>query len=229
MSAEPQAFRDNGFIHGSEATLAPMSNAPLNPRVPACKEWAVIVRALLTGEQILDVRKGGIREPGRHFGLASPTFWLMPTVEHQRAELLKPAYERWVEETELAAPPARGIRIAGFADVVGVATVTDADPIAAIGGGLIWSAEYAASRLHWKRRDPLWVLLLRAYRLDEPIDIAWRNEYGGCSSWVDLPDLPADPRSRPHHVALSDEAFAARERGARQALEAFNLEFESPA
>ena len=37
--------------------------------VPAYKEWAVIVHALLEGEQILDVRKGGLREDGRRFGL----------------------------------------------------------------------------------------------------------------------------------------------------------------
>ena len=49
--------------------------------VPAYKEWAAVVRALLTGEQILDVRKGGIREEGRHFGIRSTRLWLYPTVE----------------------------------------------------------------------------------------------------------------------------------------------------
>ena len=59
---------------------------------PACKEWAVIVHALLEGEQIVDVRKGGLREEGRHFGLRATRFWLYPTAEHQRAELLKEPY-----------------------------------------------------------------------------------------------------------------------------------------
>src|SRR3989442_1398808 len=39
--------------------------------VPAFKEWAVIVHALLEGEQILDVRKGGLHEDERRFGLKS--------------------------------------------------------------------------------------------------------------------------------------------------------------
>ena len=44
--------------------------------VPAYKEWGVVVRALLAGEQVLDVRKGGIREEGRHFGVRSTRLWL---------------------------------------------------------------------------------------------------------------------------------------------------------
>ena len=58
---------------------------------PAYKEWATIVHALLTGEQVLDVRKGGIREDGRHFSVQATRFWLYPTAEHQKAELLEGA------------------------------------------------------------------------------------------------------------------------------------------
>ena len=42
---------------------------------PAFKEWAVIVHALLEGEQMLDVRKGGLREEGRHFAVHAPRVW----------------------------------------------------------------------------------------------------------------------------------------------------------
>jgi hypothetical protein len=35
----------------------------------AFKEWAVTVRALAEGEQLLTLRKGGIREPEKHFKL----------------------------------------------------------------------------------------------------------------------------------------------------------------
>src|SRR4029450_11696583 len=64
---------------------------------PALKEWAVIVHALLEGEQVLDVRKGGLREDGRHFGLQATRVWLYPTAEHQQPELLKPAYRHMVD------------------------------------------------------------------------------------------------------------------------------------
>lgn len=185
--------------------------APTRPSpVPALKEWAVIVSALLEGEQIVDVRKGGIREEGRHFGLQSTRLWLYPTYLHQDPGLLKPAYRAGVERTVAEAPPAEVVRIPGWADVVGVATLTEPDQLAAIDSKFIWTLEYAASRLKWKRRDPLWVLVLRTFVLDQPIDVPYRDEYGGCTSWVDVADLPADPAALASTPSLSDDAFEAR-------------------
>ncbi|MGZ4181579.1 MAG: DUF1802 family protein, partial [Solirubrobacteraceae bacterium] len=42
----------------------------------AFKEWAVTVRALAEGEQLVTLRKGGIREPERHFSLEYDRFFL---------------------------------------------------------------------------------------------------------------------------------------------------------
>jgi hypothetical protein len=178
--------------------------------VPALKEWAVVVRALLEGEQLLDVRKGGIREDGRHFGVQSTRCWLYPTVEHQKVELLRPAYRHWIDDTIAAAPPDRAIRIEGWADITGAIALTEPDDLAKIDGKMIWTGDYAASRLEWKRRDALWVLALRVHRLDEPVTLTWREEYAGCTSWVDLDGLPDDPTTLPSEPALSDESFNAR-------------------
>lgn len=177
---------------------------------PAFKEWAVVVRALLSGEQILDVRKGGLREEGRHFGLHANRLWLYPTAEHQKPELLKPAYRRWVDESDASTPGDGDIRVEGWADVVKIATITEPDDLAKIASKFIWTTDYAASRLNWKKRDPLWILALRAHRLVEPITVPWRDEYGGCTSWVELDGLPEDPSTIPSEPALSDESFAAR-------------------
>jgi hypothetical protein len=177
---------------------------------PAFKEWAVVVRALLAGEQILDVRKGGIREEGRHFDLQATRFWLYPTSEHQQPELLKPAYRRWVDDSAADVPPDRAIRVSGWADVTRVARVTEPEQLERLASRLIWSCEYAASRLHWKRHDPLWILALRAHQLTDPIVVPWRDDYRGCTSWVPLVDLPADPASLPSTPALTDATFASR-------------------
>ena len=168
----------------------------------------MIVRALLAGEQILDVRKGGVREEGRHFALRADRCWLYPTTEHQRPELVKPAYRRWIEPPSDAAPAT--IEIAGWADVVGVATITDPDALDAIDSKLVWTRAYVESRLEWKRRDALWVLALRTHRLLEPVHVPFESRYAGCSSWLELDDLPADPSELPSEPALTDESFAAR-------------------
>src|SRR5450631_3039789 len=125
--------------------------------VPACKEWAVIVRALLEGEQFLDVRKGGLREDGRHFAVRADRCWLYPTFEHQQPELVKPAYRRWLTDERGDVDP-QLVQIDGWADIVGVLTITEANELARLDSKLIWTPEYAASRLGWKSRQPLWVL-----------------------------------------------------------------------
>jgi hypothetical protein len=188
---------------------------------PALKEWAVVVHALLEGEQILDVRKGGLREDGRHFGVHANRVWLYPTAEHQQADLVRDAYRHWLDLAP-SSPVDGPIRIDGWADVVRVATITEQEQLDAIASKLVWTDDYAASRFNWKKRDPLWVLALRVHRLQEPLTVPWRDEYGGCTSWVDLDGLPDDPASLPAEPALSDVAFEARLKGAVDALPALH-------
>lgn len=184
--------------------------------VPALKEWAVIVQALVTGEQVLDLRKGGLHEDGRHFALRSTRCWLYPTSEHQRDELVAPAYRHWLELAP-GSPVGEAITLPAWAEVVAVAEVRDPTEVDAVADKTIWSREYAEQRLRWKRRDPLTVLALRVHVLDEPIVVPWSDDYGGCTSWVDLAELP-DPVTQAARPALSDEAFDARLAGVREVL-----------
>ena len=138
---------------------------------PALKEWAAIVHALLEGEQIVDVRKGGIHEDGRHFDVSTTRCWLSPTAEHQKAELLKPAYAHWVDLAD-ASPVGQPITVQGWADIVDVATITEPEHLDALDSKLVWARDYVESRFTWKRRDPLWVLVLRVHRLAEPLTVA---------------------------------------------------------
>jgi hypothetical protein len=185
--------------------------------IPAFKEWAVIVHALLEGEQVLDVRKGGLYEDGRRFGVKSRRVWLYPTAEHQRPELLKPAYRSAIE-LATGSPVGEPIRIDGWADIVGVATITEPEQLEALDSKFIWTQEYAESRLQWKKRQPLWLLAMRVRRLLEPLEVPWREEYGGCTSWVDLDGLPADPATLSSELALSDVAFEGRLKGVTDSL-----------
>ena len=59
----------------------------------AFKEWAVTVRALAEGEQLLTLRKGGIREPEKHFELEHDRFFLYPTFDHQRNDCVRASHQ----------------------------------------------------------------------------------------------------------------------------------------
>ena len=68
----------------------------------ALKEWAVTVRALAEGEQLVALRKGGIREDDKHFEVEHDQFFLYPTFDHQRNDLVReshhPELRRALEE-----------------------------------------------------------------------------------------------------------------------------------
>src|SRR6201994_2689642 len=109
----------------------------------AFKEWAVTVRALAEGEQLLTLRKGGIREPEKHFQLEHDRFFLSPTSNPQRTDLVReshrPELARALEEGvwsdgepapqalnrgEAVSQPDR-VRIRAWAEVADHFTITD--------------------------------------------------------------------------------------------------------
>ena len=55
----------------------------------ALKEWAVTIKAMALGKQILIVRKGGIHQDDKEFRIIHPIFLLFPTYDHQKLDLLK--------------------------------------------------------------------------------------------------------------------------------------------
>src|SRR5438093_10981103 len=56
----------------------------------AFKEWAVVVDALGRGEQVVILRKGGIREGRKGFAVEHERFLLFPTLFHQQRESVLP-------------------------------------------------------------------------------------------------------------------------------------------
>ncbi|MBD3881266.1 DUF1802 family protein [Phormidium tenue FACHB-886] len=169
----------------------------------ALKEWAVAVHALIAGETILLLRKGGIRE--QKFTIASPQIWLYPTYEHQKPYLLKPAYASQVLPVESGWHPPT-VEIQAQATITHSYEITEPAIVEALLPFHIWNAEFVSERLKWKARSPLTVLLLRIYTLPTAQSIPYRAEYGGCKSWI---DLQADLLS-PTTAVLDDSAYQAK-------------------
>ena len=152
----------------------------------ALKEWAVAVKSLGSGEQVLILRKGGIHREDRDFRLVHPLFLLYPTYEHQRAELIKPEAHSALEQTLTDADGASLIRFRYFCQVTDKFELRDETVLDSISAWHIWSEEYARKRLHWRPTQPLTVALLRVYELQQPQTLPVMAEYSGCKSWVEL-------------------------------------------
>jgi hypothetical protein len=186
----------------------------------AFKEWAVTVRALAEGEQLLTLRKGGIREENKHFEIEHDQFFLYPTFDHQRTDLVRESHQpelaRALEEgvwSDGEPPPSAltnggvsqpdRVRIRAWAQVAASYLITDPRTVDALSPYYVWTTDYAEKRLAWKRRHPLHVILLRTYRIPRPVTVKVRDEYDGCRSWLELQrDLPFEGTP-----VLSDEEF----------------------
>ena len=167
----------------------------------ALKEWAVAVKALERGETALVVRKGGIRE--KAFAVPRTRFLLLPGYEHQRLDLLKPEYRDLMREIPTLTDDGP-LRFSSFAEVEGAHEVSEAEELAALDPHHMWTPEYAESRFKWRPKKPLTVLVLRTYLLPETAELPYRDEYGGCKSWIELSDSVSVEGARP---ALSDTDF----------------------
>ncbi|MGQ8871433.1 DUF1802 family protein [Paenibacillus sp. TSA_86.1] len=157
--------------------------------IPALKEWASAIKALENGRQIMVMRKGGIVEETKHFELKSPAFYLYPTYEHQRKELIKSLDQSYVEESLAEwVPEASTVCITAYAEVTQDLEIRDQEMLDRLLEYHMWTADFAESRLKWKKKDPLHVLILRVYRLQEPMEISVLPEYNGCRSWISIPN-----------------------------------------
>ncbi len=147
------------------------------------KEWATVCHALEQGRQILLLRKGGISETAGEFEITHRQFLLFPTYVHQSPAMLKPESHTGFEPH--SAEPAR-ITLTGAGVVTDILKVTSRSAMDALDAEHIWAPPLIDMRFNYKPESPLYLLLVRAYRLHEPVTIDDTFAYSGCKSWVPL-------------------------------------------
>jgi hypothetical protein len=184
-----------------------MLASPVLPSIltAALKEWAIAVDALAQGQMIMLLRKGGIREQAGRFTVEQPHVWLYPTYEHQKPQWLKPDYAARVSPVASGWHPDQ-IQIQAWATITHSFSASEPANVAALLPFHIWNLDFVTERLKWKPKTPLSVLLLRVYRVP-PQPIAYRSEYGGCKSWIQLQEAPSPIAE---HPVLSDEEYSSQ-------------------
>jgi hypothetical protein len=149
----------------------------------ALKEWAVVCAALAQGRQMLLLRKGGISEAGRQFAVEHREFLLFPTYLHQNAAMLKPEFAGAVHP--VTGEPGT-IELSAAATVTDIVHVQSRSQIDKLDERHIWTAPLIDMRFSYRPNKPLYLLLVRAWRLAAPITIENTVDYAGCVSWVPL-------------------------------------------
>jgi hypothetical protein len=178
----------------------------------ALKEWATVCRALEQGRQSLLLRKGGILEAIGGFEVEHRQFLLFPTYLHQNREMLKPDAQEGVEpRTE--EPAQITLSLAG--EVTDIIQLKSRGQMDATDSEHVWTPPLIDMRFNYRPKNPLYLLLVRAYRLANPVTVENTPAYAGCKSWVPLEQMIETAGAVP---VLSDADYADVRRRIRAGL-----------
>ncbi len=151
--------------------------------IPAFKEWALVCQCLGDGRQSILIRKGGISEGSEGFSFKHKEFYLYPTWFHEQL-----GRTRLPAETLVPAQPEEGVEIRYHAVMEWSCTVTEPAKLAALRDYHVLSDEVVAERFAYSQEPGVHIAFLRVFRLEPPLRLPMDESYGGCKSWVELPE-----------------------------------------
>ena len=172
----------------------------------ALKEWAVVCKALEEGRQILLLRKGGIMEYRRGFEVKHDEFLLFPTFEHQSKESIQPDYLSVLYSVLQNTPTNGKNRITSYAKVVDIKEVSDKSVLQKLEKYHIWNDRYVNIRMDYNSKRPMSVILLRVYKMDNPMEVDIKPEWAGCKSWIPI-ELSEHNNDEGRRPVLEDPKF----------------------
>ena len=181
----------------------------------ALKEWAVVVHALGSGEQLVLLRKGGLHERRGHFATEPREFFLFPTYVHQMAQGVVSGAAADLRAVMESRPPEDQLVISYYASVADLVWLDTHERLEALADLHCWTAETVGQRFAYRGTAGLHLFVLRVYRLPRPHILPLLKRYGGCRSWVDLAEPLSTAGATP---VVSDTAFAEQVRQLRDRL-----------
>ena len=182
----------------------------------AFKEWAIVVDALLRGEQSIILRKGGLIEGAGGFQIEHPEFLVFPTLFHQQRQSVLPAAQARYDEIVHRLPEPEVVRLECFARVEAWQRLDSLAAARALSGLHIWRDDVIERRFDWGHSKEIHVMAVRIYRLAAPVELPMRASYAGCKSWIGLAEDIDTVDVRP---VLDESAFADRLLRFHKALE----------
>lgn len=160
-----------------------------SPVIPAVgfKEWALVCEALGNGSSSLVLRKGGIAEGREGMRFQNEAFYLLPTLFHEQL-----AKTRLPADTRLPEPTPGEIQIRLAAEVQWTRLVTDFSIVEKLEPFHILHRLVVEERFRYDDTPGINVAFLKIWKLDQPWVFPDAPKYGGCRSWVNLPEPPKD-------------------------------------
>ncbi len=152
------------------------------------KEWQPVCNALASGRQSVILRKGGIHEGRAGFSFAHDSFFLFPTRFHATGDQIREGFVDPMPEWQNGDL----ISITHHVDVTSAMTLTDWSEVAALAPLHIYSEKTVRNRFDWEGKGmaagSIHVAYVKVRKLAEPWVFPYEPKYGGCRSWVNLPE-----------------------------------------
>ena len=185
----------------------------------AFKEWALVCDALGSGHQSLLLRKGGI-------GFRHEQFFLFPTWYHGQMEKVRHEYAAIPEQI----PDHVTVHYAATIEWSG--RITDKEAVRRLSELHVLDASVIEERFEYDMGKEaeiglpcsggIHVAFVRIYRLEPPVGFPMGKSFGGCRSWVEIPDITPEVLVS----VLSDEEH---ERRRSRFAEILGIYFAKPA
>jgi hypothetical protein len=172
------------------------------------KEWAIVCDSILRGETSLLFRKGGIAEGRDGFRFRHDRFFLFPTYFHEQIDRTRLPIERDLRTQE------DRIIVSVFLEVEFTSWLRELGEVDALESLHVLKRSVLEERFQYDDQQGLHLAFFRAYRLSMSWEFPFHRSYGGCRSWVTLPQPPENLSFIP---VLTEEEHAKRRQLCRSA------------
>jgi hypothetical protein len=157
----------------------------------AFKEWQVVCDALASGRQTILLRKGGMHEGREGFSFAHQSFFLFPTRFHAQLEQVRDGDFQPEKEWE----PGDALEICHHVEVLFAITLQDWEQVTRFFPYHIYTEQTVRERFDWSGKGmstgSIHLAFVKVSKLGKPWRLEYEKRFGGCRSWVELPE-PSD-------------------------------------
>jgi hypothetical protein len=155
----------------------------------AFKEWALVCEALGAGQQSVILRKGGIAEGRGGFGFDHAEFYLFPTWFHGQLDKVR------IPNAVLPEQDPESVTIAHAASLEWTGRIDDKEALRRLEELHVLDASVTEERFVYDTGKGtlggagINIAFVRVYRLEPAVTLPMQKSFGGCRSWIELPEM----------------------------------------
>ena len=166
---------------------------PTSGKNIAFKEWSIVCDALGEGQQTIIFRKGGIHEGKRGFQFTHNEFLLFPTRFHEQEQKVHLKEPTASKEVPSEYKEGEQVELRYLCKIHSVDIMDQWDTIQSLRKFHIWDEPTILERYRWSKEgeeEPFISLaILRVFELSQSIKLSYEKKYGGCRSWLKVPEI----------------------------------------